>query len=86
MSIGGAICCECYKKSAIPTRYLRRTNSDRPQLSAINEIINYASEMKESQIRAHRLHYLNVRGEEDPWGAKFLLEEYMSFLGIGRII
>ena len=73
------------KKGAIPTRYLRRTNFDRPQLLAINEILNSASEMKDSQDARAPIALSKIFGDERPGGAKFLPAEYMSFLCIGRI-
>ena len=74
------------KKWAIPTRYIRRTNFDRPQLLAINKILNAASEMNDSQDPSAPIALFESFGDEDPGGAKFLLEECMSFIGIGGIV
>ena len=79
------MCCECYKKGAIPTRYLRPTNFDRLQLAAINEILYAASKIKDSQDPCAPIALFESFGEQDLGGAKFLLEEYMSFIGIGEI-
>ena len=73
------------KKGAIPTRYLRRINFDRPQLLAIDEILNAASEMKDSQDPCAQRALFESSSEQDHGSLKFLVEEYISFTCIGVI-